>query len=172
MKDWYIILATLLGPLFAIQVSQFLERRRQKREERLQVFKTLMATRAARLDPRHVEALNQIDVVFHGTSKTDTGIRNAWKQYLDHLADKAYPKETWAARQIELLVELLYSMAKTLGYDFDKTHIKNQAYFPEGYGEMETDQIAIRKTLVDILNGRKSFPVTVTNLTQAQKKDT
>lgn len=92
MRDWLIIVATLLGPLFAVQVSQYLDRRRQTREERLGIFKTLMATRAARLDPRHVEALNQIDVVFHDDSRNDKAVRNAWKQYLDHLADKVYPR--------------------------------------------------------------------------------
>lgn len=78
-NDWAIVIATLIGPLFAVQVSQFLERKRRQHDERLHVFKTLMATRAAGLDPRHVEALNQIDVVFYSDSKEDEAIRRTWK---------------------------------------------------------------------------------------------
>jgi hypothetical protein len=65
-----------------------------------------MATRAANLDPRHVEALNMIDVVFHSNAKIQLEIRRLWKQYLDHLSDKAYPKDSWGPRRLELLVEL------------------------------------------------------------------
>jgi len=163
MDDLGVIIATLLGPLFAVQASQFLERQRQKRAERLQIFKTLMATRAANLDQRHVEALNQIDVVFHSDSKSDKAIRQSWKGYLDHLNDKNYPKETWGIRRLDLMIDLLHLMASGLGYDFDKTHIKNQVYYPEGFGDVVTDQNAIRKSLADILSAKRPLPIWVTN---------
>ena len=163
-KDWLTIFATLLSPLIALQVSEFISRRRQTRDEQLRIFKTLMSTRAANLDPRHVESLNLIDVVFHSNSRKEIEIRRLWKQYLDHLGDKSYPKETWGAKRIELLVEMLYSMAGFLGFDFDKTHIKNQCYYPDGYGDLENDQGTIRRSLSEILSGKKSFPMWVTNL--------
>lgn len=127
-----------------------------------------MATRAATLDPRHVEALNQIDVVFSGKSKSEGEIRSLWKQYLDHLGDKAYPRDGWGAKRVEMLVDLLHGMAQHLGFEFDKTHIKNQTYYPEGFGNLEGDQQAIRRSLVDILSGKKDFPVTITNLSSQQ----
>jgi hypothetical protein len=61
------------------------------------------------------------------------------------------------------MIELLYSMANGLGYDFDKTHIKNQVYYPEGFGDVVTDQIAIRKSLADILSAKKPLPIWVAN---------
>lgn len=134
-KDWLFFLSTLVAPLFAVQATRFLDRKRQDRQDQLSIFKTLMATRAANLDPRHVEALNMIDVVFHADSKPQVEIRRHWKHYLDHLSDKSYPKELWGSRRVEILVELLYAMARHLGLDFDKTHIKNQCYYPEGYGQ-------------------------------------
>jgi len=163
-KDWVIVFATLAAPLFAIQATQFIDRRRQQREEQLKVFRTLMATRAATLDPRHVEALNMIDVVFHSNAKAQIEIRRTWKQYLDHLSNKSYPKDTWGTRRSEILVELLHAIATFLGFDFDKTEIKNQCYYPEGFGSIEEEQGVIRRSLAEILSGKKSLPMHITNL--------
>jgi hypothetical protein len=167
-KEWVVVIATLLSPLIAIQVSKWLERRTQARDEQVRIFKTLMATRAANLDPRHVESLNVIDVVFHAGDKKEIEIRRLWKQYLDHLNDRAYPQDVWGVKRIELLVELLHAMAVFLGFDFDKTHIKNQAYFPEGYGDLENDQTVNRKALREILTGQRSLPMWVTNFPAQQ----
>lgn len=169
-KDWLFVLSTLVAPLFAVQATRFLDRKRQDRQDQLSIFKTLMATRAANLDPRHVEALNMIDVVFHADSKPQVEIRRHWKHYLDHLSDKSYPKELWGSRRVEILVELLYAMARHLGLDFDKTHIKNQCYYPEGYGTVESEQEVIRHALREILTGQHPLPVWVANLTHADKK--
>jgi hypothetical protein len=53
-------------------------------------------------------------------------------------------------------------MATTLGYDFDKTHIKRSSYYPQGYGDYENDHMIIRKGLVEIISGKKSIPMEVT----------
>ena len=164
IKDWLAVLATLLSPLIALQISELLSRRRQTRDEQLRIFKTLMATRAANLDGKHVEALNMIDVVFHSTNRNELEIRRLWKQYLDHLGDKTYPKESWGVKRVELLVELLHAMAVFLGFDFDKTHIKTQCYYPEGYGEMENDQGLMRKAVVEILQGQRPLRMWIDNI--------
>jgi hypothetical protein len=120
-----------------------------------------MATRAANLDPRHVEALNTIDVVFHGRDPQETAIRSLWKQYLDHLNNRAHAN--WADRRIEILVDLLHAMATHLGLDFDKTHIKNQCYYPTGWGTMFEEQAAIRRALAAILTDKAALPVQIVN---------
>jgi hypothetical protein len=158
-KDWMIGLATLLAPLFAVQISLWLERRRDEREEKLKIFKTLMATRASTLDPKHVEALSLIDGVFSSATTQEREIRSKWKQYLDHFGDKSYPKESWGTKRVELLVDLLHSMAVFLGFEFDKTHIKNQTYYPEGFGNVQQEQEALRKAVMELLAGRSSLPV-------------
>jgi len=164
LKDWIIVLATLLSPVIAVQVTEFIGRRRQKREEQLRIFRTLMATRASTLDPAHVQALNSIDVIFTRRSASEEVVRRQWKQYLDHLNDKEYPRSTWDSRRRELLVELLDSMGKCLGFDFDKTHLKTQAYYPQGYGDLENDQGTIRKSLIEILSGKRPLPMWVANI--------
>jgi hypothetical protein len=103
LKDWLVICATLLSPVIAVQVTEFLNRRRQSREEQLRIFRTLMATRASTLDVAHVQALNTIDVVFSGRSIKQEAVRRQWKQYLDHLNDTNYPREHWETKRKELL---------------------------------------------------------------------
>lgn len=164
VKDWLIVAATLLSPLIAVQVSEYLGRRRQSREEQLRVFRTLMATRASTLDVAHVQALNSIDVIFNGRSAKQEAVRRQWKQYLDHLNDKNYPREHWETRRKELLVELLDTMGKHLGFDFDKTHLKNQTYYPQGYGDLEAEQSTVRRAVVEVLTGRRPIPMWVANL--------
>lgn len=177
--DWLIVIATLLSPLIAVQVTKWRDRRNQAREEQIRIFKTLMATRAATLDPRHVESLNSIDVVFSANDKKQKEIRRYWEQYLDHLNANNYPEAHWATKRVELLVDLLHSMGSYLGFDFDKTHIKNECYFPRGYSLLEDDQTSIRKAILEVLAGTRPLPMFVVNLpsqetqtvTQQNKKE-
>ena len=66
-KDWIIALATLLGPILAVQAQKWIEGVREQRTRKLRVFTQLMATRAARLSAEHVQAINMIDLVFYGS---------------------------------------------------------------------------------------------------------
>ena len=64
--DVAIIIATILGPILAVQAQKWLERERAIRDRRNAIFRTLMATRAAMLSPGHVEAFNAVPVDFYG----------------------------------------------------------------------------------------------------------
>jgi hypothetical protein len=59
-------------------------------------------------------------------------------------------------------------MASFLGFDFDKTHIKNQCYYPEWYGNFEDEQGVIRRSLAEILSGKLPLPMWVANLPTQQ----
>jgi hypothetical protein len=160
------IIAIIVGPLLAIQVQKFLERRREDRERRLRVFKALMVTRGTVLSPLHVEALNSIDIEFTSNNEKDKNVRATWKAYLDELTH--FPKEgqdddrkRWAENINSLLVELLSSMSKAVGYDFDKTDIKRTAYTPIKYSDIELEQDFIRKSLVKLFIGGISIPIKI-----------
>ena len=55
ISDTLIILATLLSPLIAVQVQKWIEHSSETRNQQRQVFYDLMATRATRVAPKHVE---------------------------------------------------------------------------------------------------------------------
>ena len=122
-----VIGATLLGPVFAVQIQKYLERWREENERRHRIFKVLMSTRAARLAANHVEALNLIDIEFPSTRKRFKKVRSAWKAYFTHLCEKPPDDKqihpVFFAKRQELLTDMLYEMATALGYDFDKTQI-------------------------------------------------
>ena len=71
------IVAIILGPIVALWLQRISERRRDQRNRKLVIFKELMATRATRLSPRHVDALNAIEVEFSDGSQ---GTNAYWRR--------------------------------------------------------------------------------------------
>jgi hypothetical protein len=163
LVDWLTIAAILLGPVLAIQVNTYLEKRKDARRRREFVFKTLMATRANRVSVEHVQALNMIDIEFYGKRAKDRAVLVAWKAYHDVLGDRELGKneEIWANKRDEVFIDLLYRMAVSLGYDFDKTSIKNTSYSPTWHGTVEDELNRIRKGLATILSGEAAFPMEI-----------
>ncbi len=176
ISDLFMVAAVLLAPVIAVQVSKYLERKRSANERKLNVFKTLMATRGRMLDPSHVEALNMIDLEFNGVNT----VTDAWKAYLDCLTkmpqfptgegkDEEQKKSeknlydsqmsSWNDKREDFLTDLLYEMGKTLNYKFDKTYIKRSIYSPQGHVDIDNEQQFLRKALIELLMGRLNLPV-------------
>lgn len=175
--DWSavaIVAATVMGPILAIQAQKYLERHRDQKRVKDNLFRVLMATRASRLSADHVQALNGIELAYYGGGKKEKKVLEAWKAYHDHLSDKSYtPDRTdeWLTRQTDLLIELLHEMAVSLGYDFDKTHIKNSWYSPQAHGLIEEEAQTIRRGFAGIFSGKASFPVTSIAATDEEAKE-
>jgi hypothetical protein len=156
------VFAIIAGPILAVQAEKYLQRKREDKNRRLSIFKTLMATRGSSLSFAHVEALNRIDLEF-SNNKRYTKVISAWKEYFDNLGQKAETDEQlsiWIARNEELLANLLYEMGQSLGYSFDKVLIKRNIYSPVGHERTERENQLIRKGLLDVLNGDKVIPIT------------
>ena len=98
-KEIINLLAIILGPILAIQVSQKLEDYKQRKARQVNIFKVLMATRATPIDVRHVEALNMIDIEFNGKNSKEKDVLRAWKDYLDHLRNNASSLEFWGPKK-------------------------------------------------------------------------
>lgn len=173
LNDWVMILAILAGPLSAVQATRILDNKRENRGRKLNIYRTLMATRAEGLSGIHVQSLNSIDLEFTGRSSKERAVREAWAEYLDHLGVTDMAGDTWKVRRVELFVELMHKMGKCLGYEFDRVHIKNGVYSPRAHGELEEDQSRIREGLRELLEGTRFIPMYVVNLPDAstQKSD-
>jgi hypothetical protein len=166
MADSIMVLAVLAGPLLAVQATRWLDMVREGRARRLHIFRILMATRAAGVSHARVEALNLIDVEFDKASSKDRRVVEAWRAYLAHLTDRAYPPDQWPSKRMDLLIELLYAMSQRLRYDFDKTHIRTSVYSPVAHGELEDDTIAIRKCFRELLEWKRPLTMFITNWPQ------
>ena len=164
LTDILMITATALSPLIAVQVTRYLDDQKELRGRKIHVFKTLMATRAYSLSPGHVEALNRIDLEFSAKKKDEKAVLDVWQQYLDHLGNKTLEGQAWVDKRVDLLVELLHAMGKTLGYEFNKTQIKNGTYSPMAHGRIESEQERLRQLTLELLEGKRAMPMHVTNL--------
>ncbi len=164
ISDWLVILAIVIAPILAIQIQKFIENKKEIKLRKMQIFRTLMATRATPLYPQHVEALNMIDIEFFKNKK----ITDAWKLLLDNFDN--YPQDTkdtnfqaklnaCTEKSKDLLADLLFEMARSLNYTFDKVHLKRGAYIPKGHVDLIMDQEFIRRTFVGVLSGQVPIPV-------------
>ncbi|WP_201540202.1 DUF6680 family protein [Psychrobacter sp. 1044] len=169
IADWLMIFAVLFGPIIAVQLTRYLDRIKEIRERKLDIFKTLMATRAYNVSWAHVEALNRIDLEFDHNNKKEKAVISAWKEYLDLLSNSSINSEQWNIKRVDLLVELLHKMAKVLNYDFDKIHIKNSFYAPTVHSATEEEQIALRRGLLEVLEGKKHIPISFPDLNNYKK---
>jgi hypothetical protein len=162
------VVAIIIAPIIALKVQRSADEQREARTRKLWIFKTLMSNRATRWNPVCVQALNMIDIEF--TDKSEKEIRDAWRELLDHYND--WGRKTPQQRQVDdtkdietatnLLAELLVKMGKVLGYDFDRVYVKKAWYFPEGLGNIEQEQHALRKALLSLLSGQGAkLPVAV-----------
>lgn len=170
-SDWVMVFVVLAAPLLAVQAQKFIERMREKRQRKLAIFFQLMATRATRVAPQHVQALNMIDIEFYGRkifrfryqNRKEKKVSETWKEYHDHL-NQPYKEDEfklWVKRNNELFTDLLYEMAISLGFDFDKVQLKRGVYFPRAHDEQELAQLIIRDNLVKILTGDKALPMEI-----------
>lgn len=179
IADSLIILATLLSPFIAVQSQKWIEDARRKRDAQQHVFELLMATRATRLAPEHVNALNRIDIDFgaHGRRQTqkEREVVNRWRLYADQL-NVALPDnptdaqvDAWVQRRDDFFIELLFAMSEALGYSFDRVQLRRAVYRPQGHNVVELRQEIIQRGLADIFSGNASFPMNVTDFPVSQE---
>ena len=174
LKDWAVIGATVLGPILAVQAQKAVESFRQRRHRKTTLFEQLMATRASRLSPEHVRALNMIDLVFYGErtlgflrrSPKEQRILDAWKEYLDHLNNKAVEDQLslWGAQGDELFTNILFAISEDLSYTFDRVQLKRGAYSPIAHGEIEAEQTELRKAALSLVTGQHALKMNVVGL--------
>ncbi len=170
-KDWVIVFATLLGPILAVQAQKAVETIRERRNRKIWVFGQMMATRAARVSPDHVRALNMIDLVFYGRrlmgvmrrSKSEQAVLDSWKEYLDHLSTKVDDENLalWSTRGDELFTNLLFAIASDLGLRFDRVQLKKGAYSPIAHGDLENEQTVLRRAAIRALAGETPLKMNV-----------
>ncbi len=160
--DVAIIVATLAGPILAVQAQKWLERGRAINDRRAAIFRVLMATRAAMLSPGHVEAFNAVPVEFYGGSGKLKQINDAWKLYLDHHHETSNMSEVWAQKRMDLFFDMLHLISQYLGYQFSRAQLSRDIYNPRAHGDLENEQTIIRQGLVKLFNGEGSLPMAVT----------
>lgn len=162
MTDVAIVLATLIGPVLAVQAQKWLERGRAIQDRRNHIFRVLMATRAARLSPGHVEALNAIPVEFYGRGKKLKAIVDDWHTYLDTLENKGNLEgQVLAVERQSAFLNMLHKISTYLGYSFNRSELEKDVYYPTGHRVIEDDQDIIRRGFASVFKGEIAIPMAV-----------
>lgn len=169
LRDWLTIAAIVIGPILAVQAQRLLESLRDRRNRRLAVFHSLMATRAARVSHPHVQALNQIDIEFYGRrmlgtrvqTRSEKAVTNAWRIYSDHLNNRYPDKEIarWVEDGDKLFAKLLFELSRALGYAFDEVELRRNVYSPVAHGKLEQQEAAIRDGIEKLLTNKSGLAV-------------
>lgn len=125
-------MALIFIPIAVVYISQRLQKNAEIREDKMNIFKTLMASRD-NWNLESVRALNIIDVVF---SDDDT-VKDAWKNYYDKVCIEN-PTDADLKKVKTAQYKLLETMANSLGYKDKVTWetIQNP-YFPRGLAEQQ-----------------------------------
>jgi len=163
-----IIFATLAGPILAVQAQKWVEVAREKRQRKVQVFNILMATRAARMTPEHIQALNMIELAFYGRrivgfrwqSQSERAVVTAWHTYFDSIGTEGGPP-TDPGRREENFVSLLVSIAADVGYEFDRIQITKSAYSPVGPMQDQKEVEKLRRLLLEVFSGTRPLKMDV-----------
>lgn len=133
-----------------------------------------MATRATRLNPEHVRALNQIELDFsgptffgfRGPSAKEQAVLRSWRNYADILNEQYADDDeaglkAWGQRVFDAFVVLLHEMARALRHPLDPSQIRRGIYYPKGFDQNERRQEFIQLALASVLGGKSPLKMHV-----------
>lgn len=163
------LIAIVVAPIAAVLIGQRLQNDAEKRKDKMQLFKTLMASRIYAWTPDSVYALNIIDIVF----ADDKQVRAAWKDLNDKL-NVSNPDEHHLQKIQKSQYKLLEAIARSLGYKNKITWetIQNP-YLPVGLTNQIEAQYRSQQEYYNVLSGmsKKIFETTVKESANNQDSD-
>lgn len=169
LEGWLTILAIIVGPLLAFEVQRRRDNRREHRNRKLDIYRTLLLSIKVPMAQRHVDAINSIPLEFYSAEET----MKAWRLYTSHLNDHHSIKQNsqgWGAKKFDLLVDLAYEVGQNLGYThIDKATLRDNMYVPQGYTDMEEEWRQIRASWLKVLNGQSPLVMTVVGPIQIEE---
>jgi hypothetical protein len=172
--DFAIVVATLMGPVLAVQAQKWVEWATEWRRRRYGIFTTLMVTRGTRLDFDHVRALNSIDIEFNASrlswsnprqTRKDNDVITAWRLYAFHLnkpfdAKNDAARIAWLVDGDKLFIDLLMAVAKAVGVKAERERLQG-VYHPSGHLEREAAQLKVLNNAAMVLSGEQPLKMAV-----------
>lgn len=132
--DWIVLVVNLLviigAPILSVIIAQCLQNRSAKRKDKIEIFKTLVSTKAYGWGSNYtaVNVLNSIPVIF----ADDELIVNSYFKYLDACnIDAKTATESQLQAVEDTAMKLLETMAEELKYK-KEWQIFTKSYMPNG----------------------------------------
>lgn len=152
-----ILIAIVSGPVIAVFITRSLDNRRERRNRRWQIFSSLMGTRRARLSREYVNALNLVEIEFHGHE----GVMKEWKSLMVLLCgnpidpDNTDAIRNWMADVDKRLASLLHQMSSSLGLEIQQLDIFGGGYSPIAWAKQENEQKEMLNLMAELFKVAK-----------------
>jgi hypothetical protein len=148
ITDIVMIFAVLIGPISAVLVTLWAQKRNDERSAKRQLFLMLIGERKSLIISKAMsQALNSIDVVFANNQK----VRDLWHKYYNLLAQPPSQdrEHTW--------LELLSAMSEDLGILKLTATELDKFYTPQGHVDELTFQQQIGEEWLRVLKNTNHF---------------
>lgn len=146
--DFINIIAVVSSPIIAVWVGQLLTARSKQREDKMNLFSTLMSNRMYNWSQDMVLAYNMIDIVFYD----DKEVLDRWHE-LYNLFCKTHALSDEELKIVsEARYRLLETMAKSLGYDkkYDWNFVRT-LYIPVAMQQEIANQELFKQQQLEVL---------------------
>jgi hypothetical protein len=167
LVDVLTLIALIAGPALAVAVQLFFEKRRERRRSRVAILDTLLAYRGRLVNPECVNALNRVELAFYG----EPVVIAKHRELIEHMErERNFPESEQAAgweRRNDLLIELIASIAESLGFRFSHTGLKTNAYVPKAMVDENQYLMDMRRWLLGLAEGKNPIPIRVEASQQA-----
>ena len=153
------VAAIIASPIITLWIQRRLNDGKARRERRELIFKALWVNRRRQFYIARVDALNMIDVEFFGERK----VQDAWEDLRAHYFRQEHPglnnDQIFTERE-EKYATLLFEISQVLGYNFGRTHIRDNIYRPQLHGQFDEIEFETRKLFLDLLKS-DALPIRV-----------
>ena len=163
LVDGLTIFALIAGPVSAVLITRYFDRRREVNRRKWEVFRNLMCYRKQTLSQGFVSSLNLLEVEFHD----DKDVLTAWESLYNHLNSEEPAndnrRKTFYDEREKLRATLLQKVAQSLGIKLNSLDMLQSGCYPQGWEWDEAAQLSLRRKLSEVLEGSKPLPVLISN---------
>ncbi len=152
-----VVIATLLGPVLAVFITRLNDERRDQRNRRMEVFRSLMGARRAPLSPDRIKALNLVEIEFHGVKSVEASYKDLFQHFHTKITEEN--SDAWHETSRKLSTRLLTEIAKVLGYKLQQLDVLDGGYYPQGFVDIETEQQIVRRLFIETLSGKRPLSI-------------
>lgn len=131
LYEWLTLAGVFAGPLSAVLITLWIERRRRQNDARMQVLRMIMTTRRLPSDPAYLMAINMVELEFNDRKD----VMEARRQYLD-LVSQDVGQDRQADHQTKINAKqatMIYGMMKAVGLRASESAIHTDAYVSQGF---------------------------------------
>ena len=163
LVDGLTIFALIAGPVSAVLITRYFDRKREVNKRKWEVFRNLMCYRRQITSQGFVSSLNLLEVEFHD----DKDVLTAWKSLYNHLNTEeptdSNRKKTFFDDRGKLRATLLQKVAQSLGIKLNNLDMLQSGYYPQRWEWDEDARFTILQKLKTIFENSEPLPVSISN---------